>query len=242
MLRPQTNRFRGRILLGAIFIFAILCTATRSEAVVLPVPGGVNLVGSSGIAKPDGSYTLVADTGAVPYASEKNTYSGTLISRVYTNDSDLTNPYGIGSLTFVYILSNSPTSLHDLHRLTISSFAGFQTDVNFSTSLPSGHLPTSADRNPLPGDVVGFNFPTSIPGLFVGNGPITHGETSAALVVQTDAVLWQPTLAAVINGSTTMVDSLAPLPIVPEPSTLALGGVAMAWALVAAYRRRRRSA
>ena len=180
---------------------------------------------------------LVGTTGAVLFSAV--TYTGTLTSSVYNNDPD--NPNGAAFLTFTYVLQNDATSVHDLHRLTVSSFIGSLTDVAHSTALLR-MAPTFADSSPATGDVIGFSFPTPVPGLFTGPGAIHPGMTSSVLIIRTDATLFAPTSAAVIDGTTTMVESLAPQGLVPEPSSLTLAAMGMIFTLVAAWRRRRRGA
>ena len=87
----------------------------------------------------------------VPFASAN--YTGTLTSTVIAGDPS--NP--LGGLTFTYLLSNDASSLNSLERMTISSFAGFATDVSYQVPA-AGVPPTFIDRNPIPADVVGFSF------------------------------------------------------------------------------------
>jgi len=169
---------------------------------------------------------VIAGGAAVPFLS--GNYSGTLTSTVISGD--VSNP--LGGLTFTYLISNNAGSLDSIERMTISSFAGFSTDVSFQVPAV-GVPPTFIDRNPAPGDVVGFSF-FSAP---IGSGVILPGTNSALLVVQTDAPTFQPSFAHVLDGTTALVASYAPAFGIPEPSTLvlaALGGLAL---LI--YRRRR---
>jgi hypothetical protein len=124
-----------------------------------------------------------------------------------------------------------------LHRFTVSSFAAFGTDVSYS-SFSSGVPPTFIDRG-LPGDVVGFNYPTPVPQILIGN-PIGPGQTSSLMVVQTNAVNFTFTLASVIDGSVTMVASLAPAPIIPEPGSIVLAAMAGLGLAAVCWRKRRR--
>jgi hypothetical protein len=123
-------------------------------------------------------------------------------------------------LTFVYDLINGPGSPDAIERLTVSSFAGYQTDVSF-TPVPGPIAPRTVTRS-LNGAVVGFEF--DVPGF-----PLVANSVATPLVVQTNAFNWTPSLASVIDGSATSVASLAPTAIVPEPATIALilGGLAL---------------
>jgi MYXO-CTERM domain-containing protein len=208
--------------------------AAPAWAVPLPIGGAVIAVGEP---EPGVGASLVATTGAVPFGAP--TYSGTLTSTVY--DQDPTNPYGLSGYTFTYVIDNFVGSLHELHRFTVSSFENYQTDVSYST-LAGGTPPLFVDRSPTIGDVIGFSYPTPIPPVLIGPGPILPGTLSAIMVIQTDATDAQLTLAAIINGSVTMVESLAPAPIIPEPSTMVLATVGLVGLAVVALRRRRRRA
>jgi hypothetical protein len=185
------------------------------------VPAGVGPVGGS----------ILLGTGiAVPFTSA--TFHGTLTSTVYAGDAS--NPYG--GLTFTYLLTNSNTGtpVGDIDRLTINDYAGFLVDASYQ-SPTSGLAPTLVDRDG-PGNVMGFSFLT-LPG-HLGNGPLHAGMTSALMVLQTDALSFQPTLASVIDGSVTSVASFAPSANIPEPSTLVLTAIGALGLFVACRRMR----
>ncbi len=228
----KRNKACGLILACVAFLVAACCLVQPSYAVML-TPGAATVVPGEG----DPAAGAVVVGGGLPVNFVAPTYTGTLTSTVWTNDAS--NPFGLNALTFTYVISNSALSAHELHRLTVSSFDGFLTDVSYSTTLPAGLAPTFADRNGGIGDVIGFSYPTPIPPVLVGPGPILPGLTTMIMVIQTNAVLFQPTLASVIDGSTTMVSSFAPQHIIPEPGTLALGGMGLACAAVAVTSRRR---
>jgi len=176
----------------------------------------------------------IATTGPIAFVAP--TYTGTLESSVYNNDPS--NPFGPNGLTFTYLLHNNASSAHELHRFTVSSFAAFGTDVSYAPII-GGVPPTFIDRG-LPGDVVGFNYPTPVPQILLSNGSIGPGQTSALMVIQTDARNFSGTLASVIDGSVTMVGSFAPAPIIPEPGSIVLAALSGLGLAAVCWRKRRR--
>lgn len=227
LLNAATPR-RASILLLAVT--TLLTLASTGFGTALPIGGAV--LAAAGPDPTVGS-TVKANSGPIGFAAAG--YTGTLTSTVLTNDA--TNPFGLNAYTFTYLLSNSKASTHELHRLTISSFESFQTNVTYSTAF-GALAPTIIDRNGGVGDVVGFGFPTPIPPFIVGPGPLLPGQTSNLLVIYTDAQNYQATQASVINGSTTMVFSFAPDRLIPEPSGVVLGGMAIVGLAASVLRRK----
>ena len=226
------NGIFTKIFTVATLVAACHLTATPAYAVLLPA--GTAVV-APGEAEPAGASNLLFSTLPVAFAAPG--YTGFLTSNVY--DGDSTNPFGPTALTFTYLLTNNPTSTHELHRFVVSSFQSFATDVSYS-SLTGGLEPTFIDRNPL-GDVIGFSFPTPIPPVLASFGALAPGLTSRLMVIQTNATRFTFTTASVIDGSTTGVLSLAPDVLVPEPGTLTLGALGLIGTMAIAIRKRRRA-
>jgi hypothetical protein len=167
-----------------------------------------------GEAGPTGGVVLATST--LPFVSP--TYTGTLTTTVIRGDT--TNPFGATALTFTYVLSNGPGT-HSINRFTVNGFEGFTVDSSYQTPLPGGTIaPAYTDRE-TNGSSVGFSF-VSAP---VGAGPLGPTLTSATLVLQTNATTFVPQLASVLDGFPATVGTFAP---VPEPSTIALAGFALA--------------
>lgn len=208
--------------LGGLALLTVLATA--SAQAILLVPGA--RVGRNTVEAP-GVLTIFTDTNLTLMASNSmavngasGTVSGTLRSAVYMNAG--------GTLDFYYQYSNDLGS-DPIHRLTMSSFRNFTTDVGYRLTaigqFTAGTvIANEANRN-TSGSVVGFDFDTPV--------SIPPGSTTTTLVIRTNANQWGPGFASVINGSATTVASFAP---VPEPATFAALGLG-AMALI---RRRRR--
>lgn len=213
-------------LVGAFVLSTGLLMTSAAWAVPL-VPSANQLA----VGEPDPTGGIVVASLSAPFVA--GTYSGTLISQVISGDPS--NP--LGGLTFTYLLSNNPGSINAMERLTVTRYAGWGTDVSYQTPVPAGHLaPTTNDRDAT-GDVMGFSFSNPVfvgpPLGTIGNGVLSAGKTSALLVIQTNAPSYQPTIANVIDGSVTALNSYAPATSIPEPATMGLAlmgavGVALA--------------
>ena len=193
---------RGRVLC-ALAVFGV-CAASAWAAPLLPgnqplAVGEVDPLGGAAVAGP----LVTPLVGAA--------FTATLTSTVISGDT--TNPYG--GLTFVYVVTNAPTSTDAIGRTTLNGFTGFLTDTSFQLGGP-GLAPTYMDRSIGTGNVVGFSFF----GPPVGTSALLPGMTSAVLVVQTDAPSWTLSTGNVIDGSIASGPIYAPA--VPEPATMLL--------------------
>ena len=210
ILRPTSERnSRANLLCGLCLSLAI-----PFSLVAVPLPPGSTLLAPP---EPDPIGGVVVG-GGVPVPFVSGGFSGTLTSTVLLGDA--LNPFGPGSLTFTYLLVNSPGSADPIDRLTISSFLGVLADGSYQ--VPTAGLPPTLVTRNLLGDTVGFTFV----GTPIGLGELLPGATSALMVVQTSASAFAPTFASVINGTGASVPSFAPAPV-PEPSSLALFGFAL---------------
>ncbi len=217
---PLTTRITARGVCSLVAVLGLLLAASAVQAAPLSVPGFLTPVPTE--ADP-GAAVPIAGTGLpVPFTGLG--FSGVLVSTVYRGNS-----FGPDNLTFTYQLSNDASSVNALHRLTVSSFENFLTDVSIQAG---GIAPTLADRSTT--DVVGFGF---LDGL--GQGPVRAGMSSSLLVVETNAIAYSGSTASVIDGTTSTVATFAPLPAIPEPTTWALGIIGML-GLVGYGRRARR--
>lgn len=229
---------KAAVVFVLVFVSMLLGQAVPAQA----TPLVANSCVGAGVPSCPGTLSVLDGTPETLLASLTETvvplsgsYTGTLYSAVYRNAS--------GTLDFMYQFANDPASPppgDSITRLTANPFTGFSTDVGYRTdplalagAFIDGTLkaPLYADRNA--GSVVGFSFLTpSSSGTTIG-----PGESSAIMVVSTNAIDFRTGFASVIDGGATTVYSLAP---VPEPATLSLLGAAIVGFSPFVWRRRRR--
>ena len=209
------RRTLSKLSAAAAVVTALLGLAPASRAALLP-PGG--FLGPAPTGEPNdlGPGSAVVGTTTTPFSSA-GFFTGSLTTTVYT---DTTNPFGAGKLTFVYQVTNNAGSNNPLTRLSVDSYAGFQTDASYIS--PGGWAPGSIDRPSAA--VVGFNFGVGGPGALPAN------TTSAQLVVQTDATTFGPAAVQVLGGGQAN-DIASYAPAVPEPASLGLIAAAGVFAL-----------
>lgn len=228
----RSNRIRGHFLaVGALALFAGLAARPAAAAplcansIGLADGGSVNM-GASGSCTGTSPGTLLASLTA-PFINSLGLDSGTLLSAVYRESS--------GTLDFYYqvFLSTTSTNCGGAGQSGCDPL-GRETNVNFNNGtawttwvstrtdavgpFSAGTvLPLTADRNSV-GDVVGFSFTPP------DGSKIQPGQTSAILVISTNATNFTAGNSSVIDGGATTVASFAPAPAVPEPTSVALLG------------------
>jgi hypothetical protein len=159
---------------------------------------------------------VVLATQSLPFVSP--TYNGTLTTTVIRGDT--TNTFGANALTFTYVLTNG-AGTHSINRFTVNGFDGITVDSSFQTPQAAMTVaPAYTDRE-TNGSSVGFSFVLAPVGL----GALGPTQTSATLVLRTNATSYVPNLASVLDGFPSTVGTFAP---VPEPSTVVLAGFALA--------------
>jgi PEP-CTERM motif len=220
----------NRWLLTAAALLGLLAATHEARASIL-LPGATDATVSE--ADPLLGSTILANTGLQSFnitnPGTGDVFAGTGQAWVVSGYSG--NPNGLSDLTFVYqvSLSSSPPTTSDetIERVSMSNFGLFSTDVGYNQT-GAQVIPATADRTSN-GSTVGFNF--------LSTGAIDPGETSALLIVNTNATAFkmggltvQDTLTANLNGFSPTA--------VPEPSSVvaALSGLALCG--VASWRRR----
>jgi len=152
-----------------------------------------------------------------------SSFSGFLTSKVIFGDS--ANQFGGLTFTYQFTLTGGPQAAS---QLTVTSFGNLLVDVGFNAQGSAVTLtaPTVINRS-LDGNVLRFGF--------FGND-VQPGSTSALLVAQTSSTIWSISDAALIDGQSVNVVTIAPLPI-PEPGTVSL--LAIGLGMLAFFRRQR---
>jgi hypothetical protein len=136
-------------------------------------------------------FVVLSDTGAQPFNLGDGT-TGTLDAQVGTLS---TNPIPGGGLTFIYQVTVSSGLVE---HVSGSSFANFTADVAFDDSAPGTVRPMTVDRGPT-GRVIEFN------------GEWIQGQTSAILIVNTDAKNFTSGTIGIIDGGGATLVGFSPL-------------------------------
>ncbi len=220
---------RIRTTLLGMALFSVM-TMTQARATVLP-PGST--------VTPDAESNPLNDPTATVLAKKQGSYTtqgggksvdlGTYTSWVVREAS--------GKLDFLYQFTANSQSSTSIERLTMYNFTGYTTNVGYVASSgsncgpgSSNIAPTSASSNTA-GSVISFNFS--------GSNAVEPGQCSDILIIRTNATSYTSGLLSLQDGSTATVACYAPK-VVPEPTALALSGVAGVCML--GYARRRRQA
>lgn len=199
--------------MAGVILSACLYTA-RVSAIPL-APGGTVPAAAGGGGVGGSFVTSTTD----PFSS--SSFSGTVTSTVMRNDP--ANPFGpsSGFLTFTYsiMLSGGP---QDLSAFSVGSYGGYLADVSFT---PNGGVPpTQVVRTSGTGDTITFQWMTG--------GGLPPGTSSALLVIETDATMYQVATGGVIDDNPTDLNNLlgpilmpSAVPDSTETATLLVAGL-----------------
>ena len=135
----------------ALVAASFLCAPTTPASANPVLPGGTvtpDLFGAI-------SGSVLATTGTVPLTSVPASFMSTYVAEVVADAGRG------GLLDFILQTTNSPASGDALGRITLTSFAGFATDVGTAISaggLAGGTAPPVNITRSSAGNVIGFNF------------------------------------------------------------------------------------
>jgi hypothetical protein len=208
-----------RFLFVGLALVGVLAVTPGANATPLAAGGTTTVISSSdltGLTLVD-QWSVAFDTALNPPFGVPQTIFGTYQEWVYKDDS--------GNLTFLEQVSLNPGSA-EVHRITVSAYGTFTTDVSVLTDLPPTGLAGGVSPNngvggviaarSFDGNVVGFGFVTTA---------ITGGTHSSVLAITTDAKNYNKFgVLSVIDGTTSSNLTFQPT-AVPEPSTLAIAGL-----------------
>jgi hypothetical protein len=180
-------------------VVGVIAASSQAGAAMLS-PGG-SVSPDTLTAFPAG--TVLADTGTTAFVGV--TQNSSTVPFTGVAESWVVKDSGTGTLDFVYQVTNSATSRDDLHRLTMTDFTGYTTDVY--TVASSAVSPVSVDRGTS--DAVGFQYdPTT------GIPPTNTVE----VVIKTNATAFTLGNLSIIDGGTANVSAFAPTTGGPNPT------------------------
>lgn len=224
----KRNTYSPPLVPALVLLLVCMIVPSANAALIGTVPTLAGDTVGPGLVPPGADPGTLLAALVDPFTSTLGFNSGTLVSAVFREAG--------GTLDFYYQVTNNPTALNcgqpgnqacdPLSRETNTSFLGFVTSTGFrvdGASLPGGIfvngtvIPVTADRNGV-GDVVGFQFNPP------DSAKIQPGQTSAVLVISTNATNFTAGNASVIDGGMTTVAAFEPTVPVPEPTSLLLLG------------------
>lgn len=172
------------------------------------------LPGQSGIS-PDAfptlgsTATVIADSGLLSYSFDGGLTYGKYEEYVAT---DTANPFCSGCLDFGFIIT--VTDPNDFITALKVAFPGVKTDGGYFNDLSSSQIdPSAMARGTGPGEGVQFSL------------DVLPGDTSAIVVVKTNATTFDDQGGAVLSDSNNHQHFVADYEPTPEPSTLVLTGL-----------------
>jgi hypothetical protein len=224
---------------------ALLLTAAALGLALLTSPAHANMITPGTSAAPDvftnplTNGTVVASNLNQPYTASSAGDSITGTASAWVVSGFTGNPYGANDLTFVYQVSltsgtNTAGTSVILERVTGAGFdTVFSTDAGYNQT-GAQVIPSTVDRSSN-GNVVGFNFVSPGQNILVG-------QTSALLIVATNATNFQQTSMSVQDGVAANALAFGPR-VIPEPTTMVLASLGtMGFAGYGLRRRKARTA
>jgi hypothetical protein len=174
--------------------------------------------------------TLVASETDV--ALNSLTFTADLTAAVYSGND--TSCPTTDCLIFAYQVTDTGVvgpGTGIIEDLTASNFSNYSTDVGYdslttatSVFAAGGSMPLTVGRSLSgPGAVVTFDYPDAD----ASPSDLVPGESSAVLIVETNATNYTTGLFSAIDGATATVDAFGPASSTPEPASMALIGLVL---------------
>jgi hypothetical protein len=220
----------------ALAAIAVAFAATPATAAILtPGPGPGSSVLLFGGIPPFVDTALPAVVTVASSVGQIGTPTGLVTATLTT---EVLREAG-GTLDFAYQVTNTSSLAEVIHRVTTINFAGWTTDVGFTSTppnadfvVPTNTLMTGADRG-VGGATIGWQITPNLS----SNG-LAPGETSLILYIRTNATEYTTGSTFAIDGGIVSFDSFAPT-AVPEPSSMAIAGLGALGLIGYGIRRRR---
>ncbi|HZW06121.1 MAG TPA: hypothetical protein VFF65_03275 [Phycisphaerales bacterium] len=204
----------------ATFVVTTALVAAAATATPLLPGGSVSPIPVYGTSL--NAATPVSPTFTSNFTSPGGNYTGELRSGVFTNCAD--NPFGLGFLTFAYVLLNDPLSNDALGRFTVNGFGSTSIDSGSEPlTSPPGFTDAFENTRQADGDSVGWTFVD-----LAAYTRLMPGGTSRIFVLHTNATTYGLNAASVIDGDIAVAQAYAPLPTPGAAALLGLGGLAIA--------------
>ncbi len=197
----KTLLLAGKI--GAVLLMLVAGLAVAPAAAVPVAPGESSIV--YGAADPFAGATLLATISA-PFASFD--FSGLLTQQVYSGGS-------LPGVSFRYTIAADSLGTAALERLTMSFFAGFQTNLDYVLGSGTSDAPLTVSRQ-ANGNSVGFTWAT--------NEGIPPDTVAPFLYILTNATGYGlGGVVSLMNGDVASVSVYKPVGV-PEPASVLLVG------------------
>src|ERR1051325_9985395 len=225
-MKRSGNRRLQFLAFGLIVVFAVLTGRTKAAPVcagaLLVNPGDTVVLGAGAFGDCTGTTvpSVLLASNSAPFTSSTGFDSGTLISAVYRET-------GSGTLDFYYqvVLNTTSTNCGGSGQPACDPISR-ETNVNFNNGgswttwvatrgdavdvFSAGTVfPITADRNAA-GNVVGFSMQPP------DGAKIQPGQTSAIMIVSTNATNYTTGNASVIDGGVTTVSAFQPASPPPD--------------------------